>query len=146
MSLPSPVLYAEDDSDDVFFLRHAWNHAGIANQLINVPDGQQTIDYLSGQGPFADREKHPLPCLLLLDLNMPGKNGFDVLRWIRQQPDLDSLKIVILSGSNQERDINFAQRLGIIDYIVKPNDLRELTALIQKKKNTWLPTESMTAK
>src|SRR6516162_1884132 len=77
----------------------------IPNPLIDVPDGQQAIEYLVGSGRYADRHKYPFPCLLLLDLNMPGKSGFDVLCWIRQHPDLKSLRVVIISGSDQEKDI-----------------------------------------
>jgi CheY-like chemotaxis protein len=136
-----PVLYAEDERDDVFFMRYAWELAGIPNPLIDVQDGQEAIDYLAGKGRFSDREKHPLPCLLLLDLNLPGQNGFEVLRWVRQQPELKSLKVVIVSGSNQETDIKTARGLGITDYIVKPSTPNSLVEIIQEKRGLWLPKE-----
>lgn len=136
-----PVLYAEDDVDDVFFLRYAWELAQVPHPLIDVRNGQQALDYLDGQGRYADRQQHPLPCLVLLDLNMPGKSGFEVLRWIRQHPRLQSLKVVVVSGSNQETDIETAQRLGATDYLVKPSDPSRLLEIIQEKKGLWLPND-----
>ncbi len=137
-----PVLYAEDEQDDVFFMRYVWELASIPNPLIDVQDGQEAIDYLAGKGRFSDREKHPLPCLLLLDLNLPGLNGFDVLRWLRQQPELEGLKVVIVSGSNQETDMKTAQSLGITDYVVKPASPNHLLEILQEKKGLWLPKEN----
>ena len=137
-----PVLYAEDEPDDIFFMRYVWELAGIPNPLVEVKDGQEAIDYLAGQGAFSDRKQYPLPCLLLLDLNMPGKSGFDVLRWIRQQPNLTSLKVVVVSGSNQEADIATARSLGITDYIIKPSGLHTLLEIVQAKKDVWLPKEN----
>ena len=137
-----PVLYAEDEPDDVFFMHYVWELAAVPNPLVDVKNGQQAIDYLAGQGLFADRQKQPLPCLLLLDLNLPGKNGFDVLRWVRQQPDLKSLKVVIVSGSNQETDIETARSLGITDYIVKPSSPKRLLEIFQEKRGLWLTNDA----
>jgi len=134
-------LYAEDEGDDVFFMHYVWELAGIPNPLIDVKDGQEAIDYLEGKGHFSDREKYPLPCLLLLDLNLPGINGFEVLRWVRQQPELKSLKVVIVSGSNQDTDVETARSLGITDYIVKPASPNRLLEILQEKKADWLSTD-----
>ena len=136
------ILVVEDERNDVFFLEYAFQGAGITNPLQAVADGQEAIDYLAGQGAFSDRKQYPLPCLLLLDLNMPGKSGFDVLRWIRQQPNLKSLKVVVVSGSNQEADMATARSLGITDYIIKPSGLHTLLEIIQEKKDVWLPKEN----
>jgi len=137
-----PVLYAEDDPDDIFFMHHVWELAAIQNPLIDVKDGQQAIDYLAGQGTFSDRNQYPFPCLLLLDLNMPGRTGFDVLHWLSERPKLKSLKIVIVSGSNQEADIETARSFGITDYIVKPSGVYKLLEIIQEKRDAWLPKEN----
>jgi CheY-like chemotaxis protein len=136
MNLP-PVLYAEDARDDVFFMRRALELAGIPNALVTVKDGQQAIDYLAGQGAFSDRQRHPLPCLLLLDLKLPVRSGFEVLRWVRQQPALQQLRIVIVSGSNQETDLDLARSLGVIDYVVKPSSPRRLLDIVRKGKDAW---------
>ncbi len=137
----SPALYVEDDADDAFFLRHVWKRAGIRHPLIHLSSGQQAMDYLAGRGDFADRVRCPPPSLVLLDLNMPGIGGFDVLRWIRQQPDLAALRVVVFSGSNQPSDLATAQGLGAIDYLTKPSDLQRLLEVVQQKKGLWLPAE-----
>jgi CheY-like chemotaxis protein len=135
----SPVLYADDEPDDIFFMHHVWELAEIPNPLIDVNNGKLAIDYLAGEGAFADRNKYPLPCLLLLDLNMPDKSGFDVLRWIRGDPARKSLKVVIISGSNRESDMKEAQDLGITDYIIKPSSPKKLLEIVQAKKSLWIP-------
>jgi CheY-like chemotaxis protein len=133
-----PVLYAEDDANDVFFMRHVWKQAGVPNPLIHVKDGRQAIDYFAGHGHYADRKKHPLPCLLLLDLNLPGKDGFEVLRWLRQTPGFETFKVVVVSGSNQTADIAAAQKLGVTDYIIKTPIPKKLLETILEKKDLWL--------
>jgi CheY-like chemotaxis protein len=137
-----PVLYVEDEPDDVLFMHHAWEMAEISNPLVAVKDGRQAIDYLAGEGAYTDRQRNPLPCLVLLDLNMPGKSGFDVLHWIRQQPDLKSLRVVIISGSDQETDIAAAQSLGVIDYIIKPTAINRLLEIVREKHKFWLPNDT----
>ena len=134
-----PVLYAEDNPDDVFFMQHVWGLANIPNPLLCVKNGHEAIDYLAGHGAFADRAIHPLPCLLLLDLKMPSKDGFEVLAWVRQQPELRFLKVVIFSSSSLPRDIDKAQALGSDDYVVKSSLPRELLEMIQTKRKSWLP-------
>jgi DNA-binding response OmpR family regulator len=93
---------------------------------------------LQGAGIFADRTAHPLPQLVLLDLNMPRLNGFDVLEWVRQQPRFSSLQLVIFSGSDEAKDINRAYGLGANWYLVKPHSMDELTALVERFKKFWL--------
>ena len=137
-----PVLYADDDRDDVFFMRHAWETLAIPNPLLDVSDGQAAIDYLAGKAPFDDRQKYPLPCLLLLDLNMPRKNGFEVLHWIRHHPQFKTLKVVIVSGSNVASDRDTAQELGLTDYVVKTTGVSPLIELLRAKKELWLSQDA----
>ncbi len=132
-----PVLYIEDEPDDAFFLSYAWEQAGVSNPLITIPDGQQAIDYLAGHGRYGDRHEYPIPCLLLLDLKLPLKSGFEVLRWIRQQPALEGLDVVILSGSDQDRDVELARSLGVTDYIVKPATPTRLAEILRERKSLW---------
>ena len=132
------ILVAEDDPTDAFFFERAFKRAGLPVLLHFVRDGQEVIDYLEGTGPFADRTAYPLPQLLLLDLNMPRLNGFDVLEWVRQQPGLSSLQMVIFSSSDEAKDINRAYGLGANWYLVKPHSMDELTALIGRFKKYWL--------
>lgn len=83
MKNTAPILYADDDENDVFFLKRAFADAGITNVIEAVADGQQAIDYLAGQGRYSDRARYPLPCLVMLDIQLPRKSGMEVLRWLR---------------------------------------------------------------
>jgi CheY-like chemotaxis protein len=87
-----------------------------------VRDGEQCVAYLSGTGKFANRDEFPLPDLLLLDLKMPGMDGFDVLLWLRQQPTLSALRVIVITSSESLRDVNRAYQLGANSFLVKPGD------------------------
>jgi CheY-like chemotaxis protein len=100
-----PILYVEDEETDVMLLQHVLGKVGIHNPLHIVKDGDLAKDYLAGKVPFDDRQRHPLPGLVLLDLNLPYWSGFEVLEWIRQQPELRRVPVVILSSSNRPDDI-----------------------------------------
>jgi CheY-like chemotaxis protein len=132
------ILVAEDDPTDAYFFQRAFNRAGIPVKLHFVRDGQEVIDYLQGEGPFAVRTAHPLPQLVLLDLNMPRLNGFDVLAWVRKQPGFNDLQLVIFSSSDEAKDINRAYGLGANWYLVKPHSMEELTVLVGRFKKFWL--------
>lgn len=138
MNPPAPVLYAEDDENDVFFMQRAFALAGISHPLRIVPNGRMALDYLLGEGVFKDRQEHPLPCLLLLDLNMPGKSGHQVLQAVRGQASLASLPVIIVTSSNQERDIQRANDLGANDYLIKPGDPEDLLRLVRAIHERWL--------
>src|SRR5688572_12299591 len=97
------ILQVEDDPNDVFLLQHALTKVGVANPIQVATDGQQAIDYLKGEGRFADREKYPLPCLVLLDLKLPHVMGLNVLKWIRQRPG-SALVVIMLSASGEDAD------------------------------------------
>jgi CheY-like chemotaxis protein len=132
------ILQIEDDENDVFLLRNVFEGAGIANPLHFVTDGQMAIDYLSGNGQFADRQKYPLPCLVLTDLKLPKKSGLEVLEWIRHQPRLKKLVVVVFSSSAHPKDVDKAYELGANAYIQKtadPNQLKEIAHLF---KGWWL--------
>ena len=136
-SLPL-ILLADDDENDVLFMRIALEEAAIRNPLFVVNDGQETIEYLAGEGPYADRNRHPLPQLLILDLNMPRMSGFDVLTWLQHRAKFNELPIVVLSSSSLENDIRKAKQLGAHDYRVKPPHLENLVALVHDLHARWL--------
>ena len=138
MSKPGNILVAEDDPTDAYFFQRAFKRAGIPVELYFVKDGQEVLDYLQGKGRFADRASFPLPQLLLLDLNMPRLDGFEVLEWARKQPGLSNLEIVIFSSSDEPKDVNRAYHLGANSYLVKPHSMDELTALVGHFKKSWL--------
>jgi two-component system response regulator len=131
------VLLVEDEANDVFFMQEAMKKAGVLNPIRVASDGQQAIDYFKGAGQFANREEFPLPCLVLLDLKLPYVMGLDVLKWIRQQPGLPAI-VVILSSSKEEEDIATAYRLGANGYLVKPPDLGKLLDMARSIKDFWL--------
>lgn len=137
MNGPEHILVAEDNATDAFFLQRAFSRGGMPVTLHFARDGQEVIDYLQGLGAFADRVAHPLPRLLLLDLNLPRLSGFEVLSWIRDQPALHDLQVVIFTGSNEPKDVRRAFGLGANSYWVKPHSIEELNALVGRFKTAW---------
>ena len=132
------ILVAEDDANDIFFLRRAFQKAEVKCQIFDVPNGQEAIHYLQAAPPYSNRADYPLPHLLLLDLKMPLMSGFDVLEWLQGQPVLADLPAVVLSSSAHEEDIARAQGLGARGYLVKPSDLTQLTQLARELGAKWL--------
>jgi CheY-like chemotaxis protein len=131
------VLVAEDNENDLFMLQRAFIQIGFNTPVQYVRDGEQTIAYLAGREHFANREEYPLPCLLLLDLKMPRKNGFDVLAWIREQPMLANLRTVVLTTSDDISEINRAYQLGASSFLTKPLNFNEFKDTIQAVYNYW---------
>ncbi|PYM17020.1 MAG: two-component system response regulator [Verrucomicrobia bacterium] len=132
------VLLAEDDPNEVFLMERAFHKANLKNPMHVVRDGQEAIDYLSHQGNFTDTTCHPTPKLMLLDLKMPRKNGFEVLEWLRQQPALRPLIVVVLSSSDLADDVNRAYDLGANSYLVKPGDFEALITMVKTLDAYWL--------
>ena len=132
------ILIADDDADDVFFLLEALRKAGIENPTQIVKDGAETIDYLAGRGPYANREKYPFPALLLLDLKMPGPNGFDVLKRCQESGISPGLRIIVFSGSDLPEDIEKAKSLGAAAYRVKRAGAPSLLKLARELRDYWL--------
>jgi CheY-like chemotaxis protein len=132
------VLLVEDDPNDVLLIQRAWRKSNIAAPLQVVADGEAATHYLSGGGEFADRQRYPLPMLVLLDLKLPRKSGFEVLAWLRQQPILRRLPVVILTSSSEPEDINRAYELGANSYLVKPVQFETLQEMMQTVHLYWL--------
>src|SRR5882724_8937388 len=132
------ILLAEDREDDVLILRKALAKTNFPYNLQVVRDGEQALAYLKGEAPYQDRAAYPLPALLLLDLKMPRKDGFDVLSWLRQQPDFFALRVVVLTSSHLTADINLAYKLGANSYLVKPADLLNYIELTEFINGFWL--------
>src|SRR5690349_2503882 len=132
------ILVADDDQNDVFFLRRAFQKSGLEHSVVHVSDGQEAIEYLRGDSNYGDRSRFPLPALLLLDLKMPKVDGFDVLNWVRGREDLKEMPVVVLSSSSREDDIQRARSLGADDYRVKPADFEQLLVLAQDVSTRWL--------
>lgn len=132
------VLIAEDNENDVAMLRRAFRQASITAPIQYVSDGEQAIAYLKGEGKFGRRAEFPLPDLLLMDLKMPRKNGFDVLEWLRTQPSLSHLRVVVLTTSEELRDVNRAYALGAASFLTKPVNFVEFKDTIQAMYNYWV--------
>ena len=128
------ILQVEDDDNDVFLFRNVVEKAGITSPVHVVTDGEMAIDYLSGTGQFADRQRYPLPSLVLTDLNLPKKSGLEVLRWIRQEPYFKKLVVVVFSSSARPQDVDQAYELGANAYIQKSADSRKLKEIAQLLK------------
>lgn len=140
--LQLPVLYVEDEPNDALLLELGFKRAGLGNPLLVLPDGRQATQYLAGAGAYADRQRHPLPCLVLLDLNLPVMSGFETLEWIRRQPELKKLPVVIFSSSTHPSDMEKAQTLGADDYLCKPVDMVHMTSLLHRLAERWLTPPS----
>jgi len=132
------ILLAEDDENDVLLVQRAFQKSNIANPLHVVRDGEEAVAYLSGKLQYADRNRYPLPVLLLMDLKMPRRSGLEVLAWLRQQPGLKRLPVVVLTSSNQSPDINRAYDLGANSYLVKPAGFDSLVELVKNLDMYWL--------
>ena len=132
------ILHVEDEEAYVFLMRLMFERAGITNPLRAVRDGQMAMDYLAGAGAYADREEHPLPSMVLLDLKLPKASGFEVLKWIREQPALKRLVVIVLSASSHPEDVGLAYDLGANSFIEKPLQMDRTLELVKLLKGWWL--------
>lgn len=132
------VLLVEDDENDVFLMERAFRKGGIQVDLQIAPDGREALRYLSGHEGYADRDRHPLPALTLLDLNLPYVNGLEVLRQIRADPHLNKLVVVVLTSSLADSDIEEAYALNANSYLSKPHGLEEVQEVVDLLAGYWL--------
>jgi CheY-like chemotaxis protein len=126
-----PVLIADDSEDDQFFFKRAAAKLEKLEIVGSVRDGEDLLAYLSGAAAYADRTRFPLPELLLLDLQMPKRNGFDVLEWLKENTNMPDMIVVVVSGSSQDTDIRKALALGADYYQAKPAEPQSWTAMLQ---------------
>src|SRR5581483_5882581 len=131
------VLLVEDDLNDIFLVKRAFKRADIPNPLQVVTDGVEAIHYLHGEGKYADRQHYPLPRLIVMDIKMPRKSGFEVLEWIKSDGLLKRIPVVIVSSSDQPPDINKAYELGANAYMIKPVDFKSVENLFQSITHYW---------
>ena len=131
------ILLAEDGEPEILLLKRAFQEAGVENPVQVLRDGQEAIDFLGNQVTSAGATV-PVPALLLLDLKLPRKSGLEVLKWVRAQPLLKRLVVVVMSGSGPPRDINQAYDLGCNSFILKPLKLSELIEMARLIDGWWL--------
>jgi CheY-like chemotaxis protein len=135
------VLLAEDDPNDRRLFQLALRRNKKPIQVHEVADGMEVIQYLKGEGKFAERNKFPFPNLLILDLKMPRMTGLEVLHWLRHKPEFARLCTVMLSGSGLDADVAEAYRLGANSYFEKPNDFNHFIKVLDVIFNYWMLTE-----
>ncbi len=137
------ILIGEEDGNYACILQLALQQAGISNPVQLAPTPAQVISYLSGVGAFADRERYPLPAVIILGMRLPLLNGFDLLRWIRRRPSFRTIPIAVLSGSEFPGEAKVARELGADFYSVKPFRFEELVRTARWIRQEWLqPSES----
>ena len=132
------ILQVEDEANDVVLLHRAFRQIGIVNPVQVATDGQMALDYLSGTGVFANRVKYPMPGLMLLDLKLPRRSGREVLQWVRSQPGLARLVVIVFTSAQYVGDISLAYELGASSFIIKPNNFDEYVEIARLVQGWWL--------
>lgn len=127
---PITVLLVEDLEDDRYIFERTVKKARPNVQLFTANDGIEVLDYLQNKGRFADAHAFPTPDFMFLDLKMPVLDGFDVLRWMKERALLNTVPVIVLSGSSEPQDVALARELGARDYIVKPITLEQLITFL----------------
>lgn len=135
---PRTVLLAEDDESYALLLKCAFKDAGFDHQLHHVNDGAEAMAYLKGEAQYADRLRYPVPCVALVDLKMPKVNGFELLEWIRHHSQCRHLPVVVLTLSDEIRDIQKAYSIGANSFLVKPPRVEELKQIVEMIDSYWL--------
>ncbi|HVV73497.1 MAG TPA: response regulator [Verrucomicrobiae bacterium] len=131
------ILQVEDDANDVFLLQRAFREVALTNPVRVVTDGQMAIDYLAGVGRFSDRNEFPLPGLVLLDLKLPHRSGREVLQWIRTQPSLRRVIVMVFTAGQYVGDVGLAYDLGANAFLLKPQDFSQYVGIARLLKD-WL--------
>jgi CheY-like chemotaxis protein len=135
---PLPILIADDDEDDRLMTKEALKEARLANDLYFVEDGEELMDYLHNRGQYKDKKEAPCPGLILLDLNMPRKDGRQALKEIKADPKLKQIPIVVLTSSMEDGDITSTYDLGVSSYITKPVTFTALVEVMISLKSYWI--------
>lgn len=132
-----PILIVEDSPEDYEATLRAFKKSGLANPVFRCEDGDEALDYLFRRGAYRDRETSPRPGIILLDLNLPGTDGREVLRTIKQDENLKKIPVIVLTTSTNEKDIEGCYGAGASSYLSKPVDLGGFMASIQRLTDYW---------
>ena len=132
------VLLVEDNPDDVLLTTRAFKRANLFSPIQVVEDGDKAVSYLSGEPPYSDRDRFPVPVVVLMDLKLPRRSGLEVLKWIRSVPALKTLPVVVLTSSAENRDVNSAYDLGANSYLVKPVGFDALFDMVKILQPYWV--------
>jgi len=134
------ILLVEDNPQEEMLILRALRKANLANQLVVVGDGQQTLDYLGGEGALADQPAMPLPAVVPPDLNLPRVGGLEVLQRLRRAPRSRVLPVVILTSSDEDRDRQRSYENGTNSFVRKPLDFSEFAETVARLGVYWLAT------
>jgi CheY-like chemotaxis protein len=137
LPVPIRILIAEDDDDDYYLTAEAMKQAHLLNELVRVHDGEELLDYLRHRGAYAAPQAAPEPALILLDLNMPRKDGREALREIKCDPDLRRCPVVVLTTSRAEEDIIRSYELGVNSFVTKPVTFPGLVEAVKVLGRYW---------
>lgn len=135
-----PLLIIEDSDEDFAALTRMISKAQITNAVYRCEDGEDALDFLYRQGEYQDRSLSPRPALIVLDLNLPGTDGREVLSQLKQDPDLKAIPVVIFSTSSNPKDVDACYHQGISGYLVKPMDTNRLNKLVKTFLAYWFET------
>lgn len=138
---PLGLLIVDDDDNDRFFLKRAFENLNVGYRIHPLRSGREAVDFIKGEGGYADRKAFPFPTFVLTDLKMPDGDGFDILSYLKQHPELLIVPVVMLSGSDDPDDVRQAYLLGASSFIVKPPALEELQGIVQKLHYYWSECE-----
>lgn len=134
-----PILLVEDEQTDAMLFRRALQKVTTEPPILEVRNGDEAVDYLAGSGEYSDRQKHPLPSMVILDIKLPRRTGFEVLDWIRSQPEhLRFTPVLMLSSSDRSEDVEKSLRLGANAYVSKPFGIDEYNRMASALANFWL--------
>jgi CheY-like chemotaxis protein len=134
-----PVLLVEDDVSDFRLIQRAFAKIKPTIPMLRLTHGDEAVAYLAGDAPYENRSLHPIPCIVLLDIKLPRRSGFEVLEWIRtQESELKRIPIIMLTSSKHQLDVNKAYDLGVNSYLVKPSNNSELEQLVSSFRNYWI--------
>jgi CheY-like chemotaxis protein len=125
------ILIVDDNPHDAYLLEHSMQRMNLKNRLQVVPDGAEAITYLKGEGMYHDRVRYPLPLLLFLDLKMPSIDGFAVLDWLQHHPQYATFPVVVMSGTDEVKQVNRAYHLGARSFLTKPINVDEIKATLE---------------
>jgi two-component system, response regulator len=133
-----PILMVDDDKDDQMLVEKALREKGVTNPVIFLSDGEAMLDYLKRKGKFSGPEASDRPCFILLDLNMPRMDGRKALLFLKSDPELKKIPVLVLSTSNAEEDIVRSYNLGANSFLIKPSDFTGLLSMAESLANYWL--------
>jgi CheY-like chemotaxis protein len=132
------ILLVEDNPDDAQLITRAFERVGVENPVRRLRDGEEAMAYLAGIGSYADRVKNPIPAVILLDLNLPKFNGYQLMVWLRTQPEIKRIPVVVLTESNDTTSINRAYDAGANSYLVKPGDPADISRVVELVQSYWI--------